>query len=290
MTKGVCIIALGYQLYGESAYNLALSLKAFDPDCKIALLTDDKATESLHASCMEFFDTIIQVPDEYVKVGAGKQYQRAKLCVDLLSPFDETMLIDADTIWFDRPISWLMGEVSAASGDIQVPCNSWFNYSKRRVTRASYTFWGEPVIICERYKVRNLPQTLTGIFFFRKGEFSSQVFKRAREVYDEKGSPCIVWANGKPDEFCLNVALAEKGVMPPEKQWVYFKQTCGSMLPEAVLTNYWGLAMGGSIIGRNLAEIFNRLVNKYSIKMKRPENLRYYHKDKKDHVKERAKY
>jgi len=96
MTFGILIIALGYDLYGNSAYNLALSLKAYDDKIKVCLLHDNKATAHLTSQELGYFDSMVVCdPLDY----ANGQYQRTKLCAYKYSPFDFTIYLDADSIW-----------------------------------------------------------------------------------------------------------------------------------------------------------------------------------------------
>jgi hypothetical protein len=109
MEFGVCIIALGYELYGTSALNLAISLKIHEPNLKIALLCEPSSIKHLNEKELSYFDYLINVPPKEFE---NKNYFRVKLLLNELSPFQKTIYLDADNIFTDKKISWLYGEVS----------------------------------------------------------------------------------------------------------------------------------------------------------------------------------
>lgn len=291
MKTGVCIIALGYELYGYSALNLSLSIKAYSPHIRVALLTDGKSCAGLLDEEKKWFDEIIIVDEaDYTVKGGKKEYQRAKLCVDKYTPFDHTMVIDADTIWFDRRIEWLFGDCLTRGYEFYIGVNSTYNHKTKVRSRNSYTYWAEPSAICEQYKLDYLLQSVSGLFYFSKGDVSDRVFEIAREIYDEPNTINIPWAGGKPDEFCLNIAMSKVGVKLPETNRIYFRQTAGTLTSEQIYAQYWGLATGGARVDVSTVKLYNRLVDKYCIRLKIKDTLRHYHVDKASVIPERMKY
>lgn len=285
MRAGVIIIALGYKLYGSCAFNLAISLKAYDRNVNITLLHDGGSIEHLEPREKEVFDNLIFVPEEAYTIDGTKQYQYLKLCVDQYTPYDFTTVIDADTIWFpDKKFSAFLGE--KINRDFWIGCNGFYDCKGKMNYALDYTYWGEPKEIVKYYKLSgNLLQTVSGLYYFAKGEFSNKLFALARKIYIEP-SPSLKWANGKPDEFCFNVALNMLGYDQPREMGFYFDKVDKALPYEKIYNDYWCLANGGARCPMFVIQLYNKLVKKYVVRMGF-KNL-YFHQQKEDIIPERA--
>lgn len=294
MSSGVVIIALGYPLYGSCAFNLALSLKAYDSDIKVAILHDNNSIDHLTQKEKAIFNELIFVNEEDYTIDGTKHYQYLKICVDKYSPFDNTAVIDADTIWFpDKKFSWFLGEM--LHKEFWIGYNDEYDIKKRSCKSSNYTFWGlggninaGAAKIVEFHNLKNnLPQTVSGLFFFKKGAFATELFERCRQIYNNP-SPNVPWANGKPDEYCFNVALSQMGYTQERGHVVYFDKVCGKQSYESIYGNYWCMANGGAKCEKFIIDLYNKLVKKYVIRLGY-ENL-HYHVNKQDQISERAKF
>ncbi len=98
--KGILIIALGHAQYGRMALNLALSLR-FTSKLPIALAHDNGAITHISGH-LDKFDKLIEVPEKYYMRKGNKEYIKAKTHIYNLSPFDETIYLDADTLWLPK--------------------------------------------------------------------------------------------------------------------------------------------------------------------------------------------
>ena len=76
MSKGIVIIALGYPLYGNAAFNLALSLKNTSPEIPIALVYEPNAISKLSSRELTYFDEFIKLDEKFYTINGSKQYQR----------------------------------------------------------------------------------------------------------------------------------------------------------------------------------------------------------------------
>lgn len=285
MRSGIVIIALGYNLYGSCAFNLAMSLKAYDPKVNITLLHDNGSISHLEDREKEIFNNLIFIPEDRYTIDGQKQYQYIKLCVDQYTPYEHTVVIDADTIWFpDKKISWFMGEKS--NEEFWINVNGYYDIKMKSDQSVNYTYWGDAKTIVRHHKLENdLPQVISGMFSFIKGSYSDKIFEVAREVYNNP-SPNKSWANGKPDEYCFNVALSKIGHYQPREIAVYFEKACGALPYEKIYTDFWCLANGGASCPQFVVQLYNKLVKKYTIRLGY-KNL-HFHQQKKEFIPERA--
>lgn len=290
MQNGVVIIALGYNLYGSCAFNLAMSLKAYDSNIKIAVLHDNNSLSHLSDKEKSIFDNLIFIDESVYTFNDGsKQYQYIKLCVDKFTPFENTTVIDADTIWFpDKKFSWFLGEM--IHRDFWIGYNDEYDIKRKTTKSIGYTFWalnGIEDVVKYHKLTNNVPQTVSGLFFFKKGEFSNELFNRARKIYNNP-SPNVPWAAGKPDEYCFNVALSEMGYTQTPEHVVYFDKTCGKQSYESIYQNYWCLANGGAKCEEFVVNLYNKLVRKYAVRL--GFNNLHFHTNKSEVIPERKAF
>lgn len=263
MKFGVCIIALGYEIYGNCAVNLAMSLKVYQRDLSITLLCEPQAIAHLTDQEKSFFDIIKQVDEADYLIGDTKQYQRVKLCVNKYTPYDYTFYMDADNIWFDKKVSWLFGEL--CQKDFYIGLYGQYDVRTNKKTRIGYTYWSDNLKeLCSYFNITGvLPQTVSGFYYFRKCQWVDEMFSEALSIYDDQKAPVIRWAGGKPDEYCFNVALAKKNYIQDPFDVFYFDKINKVIDNDQIYKNFWGIATGGNIVSSNLIVLYNRLVNKY---------------------------
>jgi hypothetical protein len=289
---GIVILALGYELYGSCAYNLALSIKANDTRIRVCILHDTKSIAHLTPKEKEVFDILQVVPEDYYMIEGKPHYFRAKLLLNKLTPFEFTMYMDADNIWIpDKKVSWLLGEI--VNDDFTIGNNGEYLVKEKKNQGAkNYPMWEGPEGIdklVSYWNIQNfIPQTVSGFIAFRKCEQVEQVFHYALKAYDDPKAPGRVWVNGKSDEYCFNIALAILNVRLKYFNIFYFDRMDGNKPPTEVYEKYWGIATGGHKVSFNVVNLYNRLVNKYSVEMGMP--TRHYHVDKTDFIPERDKY
>lgn len=289
MRIGIVIIALGYELYGSCAYNLALSLKANDNNIRVCILHDSKSIKHLTPNELSLFDIQTLVPESDYIVDGKPNYFRAKLFLNKLSPFDYTVYMDADNIWLpEKKVSWLIGEI--IQNDFTIGMNGEYSVQdKKNYGAKNYPFWGDVNEIIKHWNIPNfVPQTVAGFIAFRKCERTDLIFDLALNAYEDKKAPGRDWCGGKSDEYCFNVALGIMNIKQDYFNVFYFDKMDGSKPPEDIYRNYWGIATGGHKVSENVVILYNRLVNKYSIQKGMPS--RHYHLNKADVIPERNKY
>lgn len=292
MKYGIVIIALGYPLYGNAAFNLALSIKDKCKDVPIALVYESNSLSELTENELTYFDEFLELPAKYYTVNGQKQYQRAKLCLDIFANqlgWDHVIYMDADNLWLDKPVDWLFGQLF--KHDFYIGCNGHYNVKTKSYTGKGYTYWVYPNIktACEYHKIEKiLPQTVSGFLYFKRGPKADETFRKARDVYDDPNAPTIVWANGKPDEYCMNIALGQENYTQEEAHIFYFDKINNTLRNEVIEAKFWGFATGGNVVSPKLVHWYNARVNTLCIN--NGISSRHYHVDKKDVITEREKF
>lgn len=265
MKFGVCIVALGYDIYGSYALNLAISLKVYDQDVKIALLCDTNAIQRLNETEKEFFDHIIFIPESDYTIDGKKEFMRMKLMVSKYTPFTHNIYLDADNLWFDKKISWLFGQLHTR--EFMIGYNAHFDVKTGRTTKIGYTYWCRDENECVKYHgIENImPQTVSGFYYFEKNARTETIFDTALKVFDDKSKPSDLFAGGCADEYCFNVALGKLNYTQQEFNPIYFDKIHGAQDGKDIYQNFWAIAPGGSIVSKAVKKYYDRLATKYAI-------------------------
>lgn len=261
-----------------------MSIKADAPEVNITLIHDE-TINSLSEEEKAFFDILKPVKKEDFFLNGKAQYQRLKICVDKYSDYDYSLYIDVDSIWFPgKNINNLFEAISGR--EFLIGYNGHYDPITKQKTNRNYTYWNtELPKLCAYFDLKNkLPQTISGTFYFKKGEFSNDLFRIAREVYDDLKAPVIKWGGGKPDEYCFNIALSKLNYTQEELHFLYFDKVNGPMTKDRIFSSFWGLAAGGNKLQMNVKRLYNDLVTLYSEHFK---IKKHYHVDKKTIIPER---
>lgn len=249
--KGILIFAIGHPFYGRFAFNLACTIKAVE-DIPIALIHDGTSLNHLTQEQFAVFDYMIPTD---LKPGCG-----AKLNAYDLSPFDKTLLLDADMVWLPvhKP-SELFDELGGnlftgiTEGSTDNPSSHYF-------------FWAEVQEIREKYQVDGtIYQWRTEVLYFEKDEKVKSMFDQAKQIHSNHGLSTIKdFAEGVPDELAINIAAAVAEFKPHKDNWQpsYWPQLFRNQVPEAgtLYREYYLLSAGGNMNTENVKQLYNRIV------------------------------
>jgi hypothetical protein len=198
--QGYLTIALGSDRYVEMAVNLAASLRHFDKSRPICLVHDDKVTIPEDARKLFTHFVKLETRDDYVGC-------MNKILLDEVSPFEETMYIDADCLLvkddIDRHWKALSRNYFGMTGDKR-HTGQWNNLN---IDSAR-----------QRFSIPHVVQMNSGVFYFRRGEESARFFSRLRALYrdhrDELSNIHQGRKNQYADEPFFGIAMAEFGIEP----------------------------------------------------------------------------
>ncbi len=95
MSKGICLFAQNNKKsdYYKQAVACAMSIKSFNPDEQVCLITDIKVQEQ----DQKYFDIVKDIPGDDLSINSEwKIENRCKIYE--ASPFDETIVLDVDML------------------------------------------------------------------------------------------------------------------------------------------------------------------------------------------------
>ena len=170
MTRGYLILAQNTKQdnYTRLAYALALSIKNTQKDINsVALATNEK---SLPKKYKEVFDHIVDIPwTDNAKNSKWKIENKWKYYY--MSPFDETIILDADMLFPEDISHWW---------DILSKKDIW-------ITDKPRTFTNE-VITSTKYRntfvSNNLPNVYTAFMYFKKTKETAELFNMVELIFE----------------------------------------------------------------------------------------------------------
>ncbi|HMO36570.1 MAG TPA: hypothetical protein PKA06_11055 [Gemmatales bacterium] len=257
-TRGILIICTGHWLYGRMTYNLALSIKAAGIQDPVCVIYTDSALSHLNDQQKRLFDHMIKVePTDFRKI---------RTHLNELSPYDETLALDADMVWLDAKLDRLWPVLD------QTPLTS-ANFGSvdketgKDTSNGFYRFWADYADIVKSYPIKGkLYKCLATVMLFRKCKEVDKVFKLWRECLEKPKCKTDFWNGGVADEFGLNIALNLCGIEPHKDYWE--PAIWDSKIPISDLRKkYYCFNFGGNVRSRRDRELYDLLMQVVCFKM-----------------------
>lgn len=253
--KGILILALGSPYYGRMADALARSIR-FHSSIPICLAHADGGKPS----DVSIFDEVIEIPKEYYETW-HKEYFRAKIWLDKLTPFKQTLYLDADIIWLPHKlanITTLLDQVKDV--DFAMP------YRSKSSLNKDGSDWCDLKELKHKYKFKDQTyyNVSSELIWFKKGD----IIRRARKHYDTLKVKLKHYVGSSiPDELPYSIALMEKDQKPNEfENWrpVYWENVerkhpqIGQPLP-----GFFAYSMGGARTQSSQKRYYDNLAQFY---------------------------
>jgi len=193
MSKGVLVLAQNTKTinYVDQAVVLALSLKLTNPDIPVSIITNDVVP----IKDRTVFDQIIDIPwGDLSKESDWKIENRWK--VYHATPYNETIVMDTDMLILEDISHWW----------------SFFNNYDLFFTSNVLTYRNELVsnnFYRQTFVKNNLPNIYTGIYYFKKCEFSHNFFSYLETVMNNwQKFYDIFLIEDKPSFISMDVCVA----------------------------------------------------------------------------------
>lgn len=258
LKNGIILIATGHANYGNMAYNLALSIKSVE-DMPIAIVHSGDGLGHLNEEQCSIFDHKIELPETF-KPGMG-----AKLHLDQLTPFENTLALDVDMLWLGRKPSELFAELTGTEFNIITEGND-------EKPNPKYYFWADVKEIQSAYGVDRVWQSRSEVIYFEK---STKVFKEARKLNPEKKLKTIRrFGEWIPDELYFNIALAKLGIDPGKPLWMpaYWARLHNEVMPNLALLykEYFLLSFGSNAASPIMKRAYDNVMRVVCNKLRMP--------------------
>ncbi len=255
--KGIITIATKHALYGNYAYNLAVSLRAIAPQIPIAVIGDSIGLSHLTESQKSIFSQVITPKKAHYYKGEKCTPLSLKYRLSEYTPFDQTIFMDADTILSS------MANIEAMFQSLDgIP----FTIANRgeQAPHVGISQWISKDAVSTPYWY----DLSSEFMYFEKGDVSKKVFKSALKHYNNESISVKSFAGDKPDEPFLMMGMIEAGVKPHQSPfkpsyWHAAEKYASAM---DVKRKYFMFSLGGKVIPRHQMNIYTELCKNASYK------------------------
>jgi len=264
MKQGVILVACGHPYYGNYANQLCRSIKVVAPGTKVVLAHGDNGAGHLYQH-NNHFDQMIPIPEDMMRTNGLKDYLKVKTCLYELSPFKETIFVDADCIWTpQKPITILFEQFKDIPFTIA-------NRGKIELEKAASSFihWADPKAIAEKYSIKKgwLYNLASELIYFKKSKEVKKLFAEARAVFESPKIDYKPFARSLPDELAFEIAMLKTGIYPHAAPfipfyWEHFERR--RLKVSEIYQNYFAYSLGGNIVNKTCASIYKSLATNYN--------------------------
>lgn len=212
MTKGIVLLAFGKRGYGFAAYNLAVSIRAFNNTIPITVYKDDVAFGQVEQEKMSVFTDVKQIPNEILYKDGKFDPGNAKVNLYDLYPYDLNLYLDVDAICL-RDIEPLFEIMEKKPDYFYTHIIDTHTIDKGRDFKSMQWAWADH--IWEHFKLNKddvFYATNSSYQVVRKGAKARKFYDQIKKNY---ANPIPVdklrmkWGGGQPDELYMNAALCQ---------------------------------------------------------------------------------
>jgi hypothetical protein len=189
LNRGILTLAYGSPEFLRMAKGMVRSARQYNSSCRIGIVTDSHDPD-IHS----LFDVVVPLDR---RLGKGILH---KLYLDRYTPFEKTIFVDSDCLFFDDPdLLWKMYEGSPGFG------------AKGKYVGPSDSHWA--VIDLESYlrhfNVARIGLFNSGVFYFDCSDNAKKVFRTARDIFGQLDSLSLYQYKGRPsgDEPLFGMAM-----------------------------------------------------------------------------------
>lgn len=255
-SRGIIILALKSPYYIRMAYNLAISLRQKqNGHVNILLVTQEHVWKDLG------FNQQWQFPKKKFLTDAEAQNPfLTKLMLYDLSPFDETLYIDADTLWLpNKTVPSLFDELKEAE----------FAVANRGylTAKSDYDWANMPDFIATTGKEKVI-DVASEVIYFKKTEKVKELFEEATTFYLTNKIVNKFIGGHQPDEPAITYAIEKTELLPHKTPFLPSYWHRHNHQPprrkEDMYNNYYLLSMGGSAVRDDIRKLYNGLLKHYA--------------------------
>ena len=267
-------------MYGELAYNLAVSIRASGNSYPICLVYNTSAVRHLNDEQLKIFDDKVFMDEHFISI-------RMKL--PEITPYDYTLQVDADMLWLKKDAGELFKLLDKM--DFTVENYGYSQKNGQNLSVNNYSHWAKFDEICNAYPIEGkLYKCCNSFILFKKTDSVKELFALWSEINSNPKCKYFEWCETCPDEFGLNIALNLLKKEPHQSPWqlgVWFFGNTTYIPPAKHAVNYYTLNAGGNVKRRSDIDYYNLVARVAYDKL----NLQFQFplKQKRDYIRERNK-
>lgn len=240
MNQGVIILAIKKAAYSLGAFNLALSIKHFNPNIHITLVSDSEHQNHYRPEHYKPFDVIKTIsPCHYIDSDGSFQPALAKINIDKYSSYERTLYIDADSLVLQ---------------DLQPLFDKLKGEKFKSNVINTYTNWTDKETFNTFFSV-DFGLTINSSWFYFEDK---SVFEQANAYYKkrfplDKIHP--VWGKSYPDELFFNASMTKLNINPKvDFEVMFFGHTISALTHDQLEKEFFAFTLYGG--ARTVRDIY----------------------------------
>lgn len=258
MKQGILLLAIKHSNYGRLAENLAVSLRNIT-DLPIALACDGPGRRQIRYS--HLFSEFINVPQDYYWQDGVEQAIKAKNYLYNLTPFKETLFLDADMIWLRKDPK----EIFESLKDVDFTIKNTGNIDLNKGFRANYSHWTNDLhAVKKEYKLKGKFYSLSSeVIYWKQKKEVKKIFDTCQKLYKDFKAPYLPFAGGIADELLFSIAMNKLGTPPHRDGWIpsYWQDAEQRNASRTeIIRDYYAYSIGGKVSAGAVKDFYNDLV------------------------------
>ena len=251
MKQGIIILALKKDAYYCSAFNLALSIKYYNSNINITLLSDGGHRKTFNTFNYGVFDWIKEIDKEDMQDTDGNFCPaKAKININKYSSYDNTLYIDADSIVL-QDLQPLLDKLTNMEGNFY---SQYFDTGGKN-DDILYNAWSTNEKLWSFFNLKEDAQINTintSWIYFNKN--TKKLFKKINDNYNKNfGLENLKnnWGGTMPDELLYVGTLAQMGINPKnDLDMMFFGDLLDSRGLEHLQKTFFAFTLYGGGVGR----------------------------------------
>lgn len=270
MSKGITLIAIGDPAYGKFAFNMAMSIKAFNK-IPIQLICEPKTISHLSPWHLQFFDVFTEVKKEDCYDGQRLNPGRLKLKLYNYLFFDETIYLDVDGLCI-KNFDWIWEMCEGGFYHTQVVGT---HEIKSYEDKFEGIQWASISDMIKYYHLKPgdvIPGINSSFQYIKKDIQTENLYQTAMKNFENpipKSQRPFKWGKDdyEPDELYMNVALAQIGHNPIMKNplVIYFDQRPMKITEVERDFCFVGLYGGRLFTHNTIQSYYDKVIEKISV-------------------------
>jgi hypothetical protein len=229
-SQGVVLMAFGKPQYYWAAYNLAYSIKRFNKDLSIALVSDskDRALYYCHDLTNQI-DVYIDMPEQHIYTNKKLDPGKAKVLLFDYLPFHYNLYLDVDAVCL-KDLQPLIDQLIANDAKYATRVVGEHTIEQGRDFKAMQWAWADQ--LWQHFgltKADKIYAINSSIQFIEKCAEAEAIYRTAADLYLNNPMPVsklrMKWGGGQPDELYFNVAFGKTNFKPYEIDAICFQMT-----------------------------------------------------------------
>jgi hypothetical protein len=227
-STGVVLVAFGKPQYYWAAYNLAYSIKRFNKDLSIALVSDskDRALYYCHDLTNQI-DVYVDLPEQHIYTNKKLDPGKAKVLLYDYLPFHYNLYLDVDAVCL-KDLQPLIEQLIANDAKYATRVVGEHTIDQGRDFKEMQWAWADQV--WQHFglsKSDKIYAINSSIQFIEKCNEAEAIYRTAADMYLNNPMPInklrMKWGGGQPDELYFNVSFGKNNFKPYEIDAVCFQ-------------------------------------------------------------------